>query len=761
MTTTFAPFVRRAPLGALILSIFASHAAAQIASESNAVVVRARKPVVPNALPSTVESLDAQTIETSINAIDSEDVLKYLPNLAVRKRFIGDFDHAVMATRTSGTNFPARSLVYADGLLLSNPLGNNNAYTPRWGLITPDEIARVDAIYGPFVAAYPGNSMGAVVNFTTKMPSEFEGHAKLQVFTQRYKDFGVNDTFSGSRANASVGNKWGDLSLLISGERLKSAGQPITFAAKLLSAGTFGAAGTPVTGAIPYRTPTNADGLLLGATNQNTTQQDHAKFKVAYDFSQSVKATYTFGVWENQDRRASSTYLRDAAGNPVYAGVVNTGGRSYAIGATEISPSRQDQQHQLHGFNLTTSTGGTWDARAVLSLYRYGIDLSRSPTVAQPLSQNGGAGTLTNQQGTGWNTLDLDATWRPGGDVNSAHIVTFGYHRDQAQLRNTINATPDWLTGSAGARVSGFTGDARTQALWAQDAWRFAPTWKATLGARLEQWQAFNGTTSNAAITTGFASRQTTTLSPKFALQKDLADQWQVRGAIGRAVRFPTVAELFQTSTVGVLINNDPNLKPEQTISAELSAEKRLGEGKLRITYFHESLRDALFSQTNVTVTPNVTNIQNIDRVRTNGLEVAYQQVDLLVRGLDVNGSVTYTDSTIIANAKFPASVGKAQPRIPKWRASGSATYRYNEMIAGSLGARYTSNQYNTLDNSDPNGFSYTGTSRLFMVDARLVFTPQKNIKVSMGVDNLNNYKAWAFHPYAQRTWLGEVKVDF
>ena len=65
------------------------------------------------------ESLDAQTIETSINAIDSEDVLKYLPNLAVRKRFIGDFDHAVMATRTSGTNFPARSLVYADGLLLS------------------------------------------------------------------------------------------------------------------------------------------------------------------------------------------------------------------------------------------------------------------------------------------------------------------------------------------------------------------------------------------------------------------------------------------------------------------------------------------------------------------------------------------------------------------------------------------------------------------------------------------------------------------
>ena len=66
----------------------------------------------------------AREIETRINATDSEDALKYLPSLLVRKRYIGDYNHAILSTRASGTGNSARSLVYADGILLSNFLGN-------------------------------------------------------------------------------------------------------------------------------------------------------------------------------------------------------------------------------------------------------------------------------------------------------------------------------------------------------------------------------------------------------------------------------------------------------------------------------------------------------------------------------------------------------------------------------------------------------------------------------------------------------------
>ena len=56
---------------------------------------------------------------------DSEDVLKYFPSLLVRKRYIGDYNHAMLSSRASGTGNPARSMVFADGMLLSNYLGNS------------------------------------------------------------------------------------------------------------------------------------------------------------------------------------------------------------------------------------------------------------------------------------------------------------------------------------------------------------------------------------------------------------------------------------------------------------------------------------------------------------------------------------------------------------------------------------------------------------------------------------------------------------
>ena len=71
-----------------------------------------------------MESVTREQIERTINATDSEDALKYLPSLLVRKRYIGDYNHAILSSRASGTGNSARSAVYADGILLSNYLGN-------------------------------------------------------------------------------------------------------------------------------------------------------------------------------------------------------------------------------------------------------------------------------------------------------------------------------------------------------------------------------------------------------------------------------------------------------------------------------------------------------------------------------------------------------------------------------------------------------------------------------------------------------------
>ena len=193
------------PITASLLAALSAGAFAQQASEApvktlGTVTVTSGQPTsLPTQIPTTIEGVTGKQVEDTINAFDSEDALKYFPSLNVRKRYIGDYDHAVLASRASGTGNSARSLVYADGILLSNLLGNGATYTPRWGLVTPEEIERVDVLYGPFSAAYPGNSVGAVVDYVTRMPKKFEGHAKISAFSQGYKQYGTDATYTGKQ----------------------------------------------------------------------------------------------------------------------------------------------------------------------------------------------------------------------------------------------------------------------------------------------------------------------------------------------------------------------------------------------------------------------------------------------------------------------------------------------------------------------------------------------------------------------------------
>jgi iron complex outermembrane receptor protein len=163
-----------------------------------------------------MEGSTQEQIEKTVNATDSQDAIKYFPSLLVRKRYVGDYNHAVLSSRASGTGNSARSAVYADGILLSNYLGNGATYTPRWGMVTPEQIERVDVMYGPFSAAYPGNSVGAVVDYVTRMPKNFEAHAKVSTFAQPFKLYGTDATYQGRQVSASLGNKSGDWSWWLS-----------------------------------------------------------------------------------------------------------------------------------------------------------------------------------------------------------------------------------------------------------------------------------------------------------------------------------------------------------------------------------------------------------------------------------------------------------------------------------------------------------------------------------------------------------------
>ncbi len=771
------PAYRLAGAAAGVLASLAAHAqtpAEPPAKSLGVVTVNSGQPTsLPTQIPTTIEGVTKAQIEQTINATDSEDALKYFPSLLVRKRYIGDYNHAVLSSRASGTGNSARSMVYADGILLSNYLGNGATYAPRWGLVTPEEIERVDVLYGPFSAAYAGNSVGAVVDYVTRMPTTFEARAKLGGFTQNFRLYGSDGNFSGSQASASLGNKVGDWSWFANINRTRSSGQPLTFTTRAISTTAPAAGARVVTGAVPGLDRTNTPWLLLGSATQYDTTQEHAKVKLAYDFSPTVRAAYTLGYWKNNTQNSSQTWLRDATGAPVYSGNVSIGGRGYALAATDFGVGNDALVHLMHGLSVKSNTQGVFDWEVAASLYDYQKDQQRVASTAQPGALTGGAGTLTDQNGTGWNTLALKGIWRPGSldGMKGAHVVDFGYQQDNYALRILRSSIAgNYITDGAGTLVNDVGGRTRLRSVYAQDAWAFAPKWKTVLGARLENWSASNGFTTfgvgNAANAV-YGKRSETAVSPKAALSYQWSADTVLKASTGRAVRFPTVSELYgATTTVNASFVNDPSLRPEKSWTTELSAEKDMGNGLLRLTLFTENVKDSLYSQTtfDAVANLNVSRVQNVGRIQTKGVELAYNGNDVFKKGLDLSGSVTYADSRIRENAGFVVTprdtLGKYQPRVPVWRATALVSYRFDPALSATLGARYSGPQFSALDNADVNGFAYQGASKYFTTDVRVRYQVTKQWTAAVGIDNLNNYKYWNFHPYPQRTLVAELKFD-
>ena len=355
--------------------------------------------------PAAVETYNKQQIQDTVNATTSQQTLKYLPSFQVRERYIGDRNGPI-ATRTTGTLSSAQTLLYADGILLSNLLGNSFGFAPRWGMVSPEEIDSVSILYGPFSALYAGNSLGGVISLNTRMPTKFEAHASAQAFAQDFELYGTDETFNGNHETFSVGNKINDLSFFASIDRLESKSQPMQFANSIALGSAVGAR-TIVTGAYLDQDPSGNNRVTLGATGIDTSEQLNAKIKLVYDFTPTIQAAYTLGVWDMDSRTDVDSYIKDAAGNPIYNGRVTFNGQNYDVGGFN-NPAEAESFHVMQALDVKSNTKGFFDWQLTLSDYDYQKDKNNASTVSATGSTTVGnpytnrVGRITDLAGTGW-----------------------------------------------------------------------------------------------------------------------------------------------------------------------------------------------------------------------------------------------------------------------------------------------------------------------------------------------------------------------
>lgn len=765
----------RTSLCALALGL-SSHAFAEDADASDEtssliIVVGQRNAPINIEPRGLAVSLDDEQF-AAVNAFNVEDLMKYAPNFFVRKRYSGD-SNGVPGFRGTHSTQSARTLVMVDGFVVSNFLGNSFGFSPKWGLIGPGEVKQFDIVYGPYSSRYAGNSMGGIVNITTRDPERTEAFVTLQGTAQPYKQFSTDRSYYGYSAEGGFGlkQKDGPLSLRVTGRYFRNDGHPMTF---LGLTPVTSAPGTVVTGAIvdPEQVRTAATGTgiagspgtatnpIFAAQSPAAITQAQAKVKLGYDDG-AITGQLLFAFWHNEDKQnAPDCYLRDTLGNTVCEGRVTTLGRTFTASGANLSKSLRDEY--LAGLKLGGQLGGSWSARIALSTYQ----IDRSDTFTSNgyvAGQANGAGTLAHQGPTNWYTGDLTAENKT---EQNEFAVGLSANRYQTDLVRTTIA--NWRSDAGGAFSTETFGKTRTLSAWAENRFLIGDG-SITFGLRYDAWRAFDGglgrlgtgAQAGQQLFNRYASRSADSVNPTLSGQVRMSDGTDVQLSLAMATRFPTVGELFQGSLNGdgtFNVNSfDPSLRPERSRDLNLLVAHQFGGTRLTGSFFYQRVANTIFqfigfNQNGI----STSTYKNIDLTRQYGLELIAESKNLFTNGLDIDANLAWIDSRTLRNPSNRAAEGAQFPRIPRWRINANARYAFSDTFNGSIGMRYASRP-NTdlfgLQRGDTFGF----TSELFALDAKLNSKLDESFRLSAGVDNITNNKAWVFHPYPQRTFLLEA----
>ncbi|RYZ90825.1 MAG: TonB-dependent receptor, partial [Moraxellaceae bacterium] len=305
-------------------------------------------------------------------------------------------------------------------------------------------------------------------------------------------------------------------------------------------------------------------------------------------------------------------------------------------------------------------------------------------------------------------------------------------------------------------------GKSSLSGFFAEDEIHLTEQLSLTAGARIDQWRTYDGSIIQGSSASPHKNRAETATNTSLSGQWEFADKWHAQLSLATATRFPTVGELFQGKfdSTGVFdpASFDPNLKPEQSKDLKLILRHELTHARITGSLFYQNVNDFIFTLERINAAgAKLSVFKNIDEVRQTGAELIIETFDLGLDGLNVDVNFAYIDDKIIKNSLMPISEGNQFPRIPYWRINAQTRYAINDDWRLAWGVRYASRPNSNLE-ATQRGDTFGYASEQLINDARISWRTNADTELSFGIDNINNDKAWAFHPFPQRTYLLELK---
>lgn len=724
-------------------------------------------PKTDKATPS--HTITAKEIEETTNSNTPEDVIRKMPSVNIRKRYIGD-PNGSLGMRASNVFQTAHTMVYGDGMPLHNPLRTTFSGAPRWQMVSASEIDSAEVLYGPFSAEYSGNSFGGVVRLNTKMPEKFEMNADVMGIFQPMNRAGRKEALMGYKAFISAGNRWDKFSAYGSYNRLENEGQPMT--PRTIGV-TPSAAGTKATGGEFQPLPNGTPGILYGDDGVQQSSSDLFKLKLGYDFTPDLQGRFALAY---EDREVNTddaqSQLRNATtGNTIWGGSTNVAGQRFSVPNSAFGVGTSERKTLNYGLNLKGKISDNWKIDTTASYYDAFRDRSVNSNFNPADPANNGTGQVTDVKAW-WAAYDLKlATDKFLGRDDLSFMG--GYQFNHASLDMDVYGSNNYVAATTDLKTTETGGATQTNSVFAQLNWRFLPDWEAMAGVRMDHWEALDGhsrdlTKPNGTGIQNYEDRDATRFSPKASLEYS-PDNWTFRYSFSKAYRFPIVEEMFlSASRLNSASISYPGLGPEHGYFNNFMVKYEIPRGYVQADLFYNVISDEINNSIQNLVNSNglvvpVSTFLPISKTESVGIDLIFQQREIFNLPLDLNVNGTWIQKRIIENINNTALVGNQWDRIPKLQANATVTYHVLPVWDAAVGVRYRSDVYQAITNTDIANNVYGTTNEYTFVDFKTSYQlpAVKGLKstISAGIDNILNQDVFENHPFPQRTYF--VKASF
>ncbi|HLS55112.1 MAG TPA: TonB-dependent receptor [Zeimonas sp.] len=729
------------------------------ASLESVVVTATRSPAAALNVPASVTVVDDEQIELR-DPVRLGDALADVPGLYIRGAAMGatfpGSGQAVLSLR--GIPRTPRTLVLIDGQPLNNALtgGINVAGIPF------DSIERVEIVRGPYSALYGGASMGGVINFISAGPDDPLTELRAGVGSLRQR-------------GASIVHRRryeGGLGVSMSVAYRESEGEPDSD--PVVQAPTARVSGTPVpvTGARPTRDPSGEPRYWVGLQGARPWSQSNAQLSLHY--SPTPVTDLIGGVgWADYSVGYSrpTSFLRDAAGNPVFFGPVSffDGGALQRLSLPQtafFTPTPSGERDRRVFARATHRFDGGSRLSAQLGVLRHDFAFAQAtPGVAGFAS---GPGDLTDQPNR---RIDGEASLRTPMSDRWALVGGVAFNRSRLDRTNSVLSR--WRDeDTVVARSSSDGGRSNNLAVFAQSEHYFDNGVTAYLGGRYDRFETegfFADFTTTPVLEQRFAKRSFHEFSPKLALVWEARPGLSLRTSYGEGFRPPALFDLYGRSVIRtggptIEIAPAPDLIPEKVRAFEVGADLAWSGGRrVSVTVYRQRLEDLIYLRT-LASTPLLSRRQNgnVAEADVDGIEASVRWPTPW-KGLHAFASLTHHFRFEVAsNDAVPEMVGKKLTDVPRTSWSAGLEYRSGPW-SGLLVVRHVDHVFGSGDdlNTDRVQGVFTSFDAFTVAAARLSWQIDRHWGLNFAVDNLTDREYFVFTRQPGRTFYGELVYRF